>query len=369
MKDKLNHLFFPNEGKENRFKALDGLRGLAILIVLMTHANNGHYYFNKYINFYKFSKAGVYLFFILSAYLLDRQIGLALRLKKASKWFWANYILRRILRIYPLYIISLFVYYFQVTYFEYHDHGIKTPDNVYITPIVSLSDILKHLLLIEGNRFTWTIPVEFKYYFISPVLMYFFHKYLKWNLKFIFFTIILLTIISTIFNLEFDVPVLSPFTFFPVFLMGTFFAILEILKRDSFTERFKSKKYDYIGLAAFAIIIFTLPFYLDLFFGIYADFNNYKFMIPYCLLWGFVFFAAKFSEGIIKKTLETKVMRFFGTISISLYLLHQAVLNMVRRMDCPEDLKIYLFFAFSILLSTAIYLILERPISKIKIPY
>jgi len=63
----------------NRLAALDGLRGVAVLFVLLSHTSPYFPSIHPAFNFKGAGKYGVYLFFLLSAYLLDRQIALAMR--------------------------------------------------------------------------------------------------------------------------------------------------------------------------------------------------------------------------------------------------------------------------------------------------
>src|SRR4030095_6729718 len=82
----------------NYVKPIDGLRGLAILLVIMFHRDIAY-----------FGWTGVILFFVLSGYLItkvlmvenEKQAPLTTKLKN----FWA----RRILRIFPLYYLYLFI--------------------------------------------------------------------------------------------------------------------------------------------------------------------------------------------------------------------------------------------------------------------
>lgn len=99
--------FFPHDNDPEHSKALDDLRGIAVMLVLLSHASNVGIHFQYLLNFQKIGKAGVYLFFVLSAYLLDRQIAIAFINNKSSKLYWKNYFVRRFLRIYPLFVIAL----------------------------------------------------------------------------------------------------------------------------------------------------------------------------------------------------------------------------------------------------------------------
>ena len=66
--------FFAGDEHPDHHKPLDGLRGLAVLMVVFGHgANHGLGPFGPDSMMIR-GKLGVYLFFVLSAYLLDRQI-------------------------------------------------------------------------------------------------------------------------------------------------------------------------------------------------------------------------------------------------------------------------------------------------------
>ena len=67
-------LLFPYDYKKDHFKALDGLRGVAVLLVILSHASLHKVYLFPGLDFSGMGKPGVFLFFVLSAYLLDRQI-------------------------------------------------------------------------------------------------------------------------------------------------------------------------------------------------------------------------------------------------------------------------------------------------------
>ena len=102
--------FFPNDQHPDHHKPLDGLRGLAVLMVVFGHGNNhGLGPFGDHSLLIR-GKLGVYLFFVLSAYLLDRQIIKMFQQERASWDYWFYYISRRILRIFPLFFLALIVF-------------------------------------------------------------------------------------------------------------------------------------------------------------------------------------------------------------------------------------------------------------------
>ena len=147
---KLQLFFFPNDAHPEHVKSLDGLRGIAVILVLLSHASNNNILFHPALAFNGIGKGGVYLFFILSAYLLDRQIGNAMMHQQADTWFWKRSFIRRFLRIYPLFLIALAFYW-----------GITTAGLE--TVITNGTQFVHHMLMMDGRSVFWSIPVEFKY--------------------------------------------------------------------------------------------------------------------------------------------------------------------------------------------------------------
>lgn len=354
MKDKFNKLFFPNDHKTQHFKALDGLRGIAVVLVVLSHSSNNKIFIHETIDFHAVGKVGVYLFFVLSAYLLDRQIALAFMTKKSSVGYWKNYFIRRFLRIYPLFVIALIL------------HGLSNLAGI-TTVIDRVIDIPLHMALLRGESIFWSIPVEFKYYLISPLIMWFCHKFLKWNAISLALVFILFLFTSIAIEVVFELPRVSTFKYFPIFIIGTVLSIYELLFKNYFQKKIKPRVFNSLGLIAFAIILITIPFYFEKLFGVKVNFQASIFYFPYAVLWGIILLSAKYGKGLIKYFLELKFLRFIGVISFSLYLFHMLVLNVVKQAEIPNQFKFYVFFITSIVFATLSYVIIERPLSKIKI--
>ncbi|MGB0349536.1 MAG: acyltransferase family protein, partial [Schleiferiaceae bacterium] len=102
--------FFAGDEHPDHHKPLDGLRGLAVLMVVFGHgANHGLGPFGPDSMMIR-GKLGVYLFFVLSAYLLDRQIIKMFQQGRAQWEYWLYYFSRRVLRIFPLFFLALVVF-------------------------------------------------------------------------------------------------------------------------------------------------------------------------------------------------------------------------------------------------------------------
>lgn len=352
--NKFEEFFFPHDNKKEHFKALDGLRGVAVLFVLFSHSSNANIFIHEFLNFQKIGKVGVYLFFMLSAYLLDRQIAQAFLKNKATKKYWRNYLLRRFLRIYPLFFIALISY------------GLLTLLG-FKTVIDNINDVPEHLFLQKGESVFWSIPVEFKYYFISPLIMWFCHKYLSWD-KFkiiiLFSGIIIITVLIEWF---FKLPFISTFKYFPIFMIGTLISIYELLYQEKFLKSIKSWIYNFVGIISVSLILITIPYYFKIMFGFSMNFHNSIFYLPYALAWGFLLLSVKYGDSLITAIFEAKILRFIGTISFSMYLFHMPFLYFVKSANIYSELEIYLFFFLTIIFSSLSYVVIERPLSKIRL--
>jgi peptidoglycan/LPS O-acetylase OafA/YrhL len=99
------------------------------------------------------AKAGVWLFFLLSAHLLVGKMVRQLDSGLDPMRVIAAYAVRRVLRIMPLYLLLLSF----LGSIHYQNH-------------FDWRTVARHAALIEGWQHFWTIPVEMKFYLLVPIL-------------------------------------------------------------------------------------------------------------------------------------------------------------------------------------------------------
>lgn len=329
----------PNDGKPNHQPELDGFRGLAVLFVLLAHGS--HAGFDPLgIDFNHFGSVGVYLFFVLSAYLINRQMLEALAAQRANLKFWLRYALRRVLRIYPMYLLALIASY--VLY-----------ANGFGGPIHDVDGILKHLSLTEAKGVFWTIPVEVAYYLISPLIvlaLWPLYRVRPWLAM-----LVLLTATLALWYARFlHLPMPLFLRFAPVLAFGTLLAMAQRHLRLP----------GGIGLALFALILTTIPSAARVLFGT-STFHAYTYTVAYGLAWALILYQALYHEVALSALGRFKPLRYLGTLSFSIYLLHLPVLSLCQAL-LPVAWVMPAFVAGTLLASFLTFTFVERPMTQIK---
>ncbi len=135
-------------GPVKRQAPLDGLRGLAVGLVLASHSSNAGFDIAPGFDARGVGRAGVFLFFVLSSYLLTAQC-LEAPLPRPASW-WGRFGARRLLRILPAYALTL---------------GLYVALGAFTQRVA-----FQHLCLVRAEAHFWTIPVEALFYLSLPLI-------------------------------------------------------------------------------------------------------------------------------------------------------------------------------------------------------
>lgn len=331
--------------------ALDGMRGFALLLVLFSHMGLGGIKVFGVIDFSGVGKSGVFLFFILSSYLLTRQILLAGQNKVVSFEYWRKYLIKRVLRIYPLYTLTLIIFLvlgtLEVLKFDIYD-------------------VVGHLLLQEGIRHFWAIPVEFKYYFALPFVAF----VMSFLFRYSYFAWVFVVVSALCIGQPSDVAVNSIhlLDYLHVFLLGSAIAGMDVhLKNTRYAHR--RKIVGLLGMLAYlalAVLLVTVP---SIWSWLSDQVVEYDFLhkesLMYGLLWGSVLLYAVQGKSVCSELFSLSVLRFFGAISFSVYLLHPLLLRPFIWMNDMADIwKTMGFLLVSALVGTCSYLLVEKKFLK-----
>lgn len=338
---------------------LDGLRGIAALMVLVFH----FFYtpFNSYlpnIDLYQkiteFGQHGVSMFFVLSGFVITR----ILLNERANDNYFRRFYLRRVLRILPLYYLFLIVYYlFPLTYNgSIVDFELQIPFYFYLQN-------LKEVLAIDasGPGHYWTLAVEEHFYLLWPLIVFYSKPKNLWKIILVVTILIFVLKYNMLLN-DYSINKFS-LTRMDQMLLGGVLAVLEL-------NHFFEKKVALNLMIISCLSIIPLGIFLYLF---SAEFIYAKEMLKYPIL-GLLFFSLIGYLIVLKKNhflnriLTSNVMQYLGKISFGIYVWHVLALDIMDVFFSTEILIVDIFLAFfiTILLAHISYYYFEKYFLKFK---
>jgi peptidoglycan/LPS O-acetylase OafA/YrhL len=147
---------------------LQGLRGIAVLAVVLYHCHprlEGTWIYSASL----WGWAGVNLFFVLSGFLIT---SILLESREKPRYF-RNFYGRRVLRVWPVYVLVLVVVYLEAPWFI----GLPILRAIETAPwlaYIFFVQNLFHLALPPALGPTWSLAIEEQYYFLwAPTVRFF----------------------------------------------------------------------------------------------------------------------------------------------------------------------------------------------------
>ena len=350
---------------ELQVDALDGLRGLAVLLVLISHVDHAHLTLLPGLHFAGGGKTGVFLFFVLSAFLLT--LPLAKDPARAfSPFGLASYALRRVLRIYPLYALYLLTAVVTTALLKPPFKGLPLP----LTP----GGALAHVLLLKGDGVTWSITVEFKYYFLLPLFAFLLAVVLRGRLLPAVLATAAAVLAATLLYPPAGALIndfhLGPYL--PLFLIGSLTAVLHLrFAGSSLAARPGVRRaVEAAGIAALLALLLLMPPFPSLLCQCPLSRTTFhRQFLLYGILCSTVLFAAANGAGLLRRLFELPALRYLGFISFSVYLLHPITLLPFQSAALAwlRPLGGWLGIAFTIAVSHLTYVAIERPTSRVRL--
>lgn len=334
---------------------LDGLRGIAILAVFLSHTSLSEFFPLPFFDFSGFGKVGVFLFFGLSSFLLCLPIYFR-SVNFLSAHSLKIYSIRRILRIYPLFTLYLFCGLVTTVIFSTLFHI-----NEYAVPFrLSLGEFFEHLFLLKGFGVTWSIAVEFKFYLFLPFIACFF-SFLISNSKFLLLAVYL-SFLSFYYFLglsDSTVNDMSLVPYLPIFISGAFFsALFCVFKKHSISPGYFTCTL--LTSLCFFVLFFSIPsLFSVLFFEIPFNYFHHDFLF-FGIVIGVLLFLLVVRETFFSRVLSLPIFTFVGRISFSFYLIHPVCIGAVKVIYLESYLAFYVSLILSIVLSWLSYQLIER---------
>ncbi len=321
--------------------SLDGLRGLAIILVVADHT---------WAWFLGAGASGVLIFFVLSGFLLTRPFvanpGMLCNMTNLLEYGGRR--LQRILPMYYLYLLLIFGLSFR------------------------LYELFLHLFFIEALGHLWAIPQEMAFYTVFPAIIFFSYYILRSRIWLIIPGLIVLLTVWHKFITTKDVFLYGMMNAklnfrLDVFLIGVICSYLYfgIWQKRQVTIKSVTIRSCLHVVAAFllTLFIFFSNGYLLHNGKIYAQIYYLYFAIGAGML---VCILASSGENILTRILSCSFLSSLGVVSYSLYLFHPLVIKFVKHsggsLVASGAVRFILVLLISYILSCLLYYFIERPL-------
>lgn len=304
---------------DRRIPQLDGLRGLAIILVII-----GHYFAEvpHGLSFFGPGWLGVDLFFVLSGFLIG---GILLR-NKSSNSFFSTFYIRRICRIIPIYYLILTLTLIVITneflYFNAWNRG-TLPIATYFSFTQNIYMSYAGLQDTPWLLPTWTLAVEEQFYLILPLIIRFVPERLL--LRVVVVLILFAPILRMLLLFSGVMHKIAVYVLLPCRWDLLFLGVLAaIIQRDKYLRMPLLARGGLplkVGTLAAALVVFFL-FFSDWYYGVPV--RDTIGLVPLGLCFGcyILLITSGFKEG---RFFCSGFWRFFGSISYGLYLIHQPI--------------------------------------------
>jgi peptidoglycan/LPS O-acetylase OafA/YrhL len=327
---------------------IDGLRAVAVLLVFLFHLD---------IQFFKGGYIGVDIFFVISGYLITKNI---VGLKAKDEFSFKNFYIRRFRRLYPS-LLMVVIFTVIVACFVFSSADLERVGFSAIASLLSFSNIF---FWYESGYFdvsstfkpllhTWSLSVEEQFYLLWPMSVVFLLSFGKSRL-FYFVVILLFTVliafISRYFSLNFPSWsfYLLPFRLFE-FSIG---AMLVFLPGSIASSNIKTTIVTVVGVLLIAVPSVT--------FSEDTVFPSYSALIPAL---GAALIIRSGGGALTGFLFERKALVFIGLISYVLYLTHWPVIVFYKYIHLSDlssvDRIIIVLVASS--LALALHYFIEKP--------
>jgi peptidoglycan/LPS O-acetylase OafA/YrhL len=345
------------------FKGLNGIRAIAALLVVVDHTDLYAYLFNlKSTGFHLNGMGGhaVNMFFVLSGFLITYL--LLAEKEKTNSINFKSFYLRRILRIWPVYylslLISLILIYFDII------PNISDLFNSVILYIFLLANVAYVLnLAIPIIAPLWSVGVEEQFYLIWPHIIKRTSKYLK---VFIFLFLLFFLIKLLVYLIFSPESILYKFlwgTRLNIMCMGAIGAYL-VFSKNKVLKLFFRKEVQIISWGILIISIIYKPIH------IFSFIDNELNSLIYLVI---ILNVSSNTTSLI--SLENKFMNFIGKISYGIYVYHTFIIFLASSILVSHEYQLNRYIihlvviAFTVLVSWFSYSYFESPFLKIKNKY
>lgn len=341
---------------------MDILRAFAAISVVIFHFGLWSWPINieSVQSFFRISNIFVGFFFLLSGFIL---VYVNKENFEIYKFKVKDFYKKRILRIFPVYFISLIATIFFLKF---------------TNQVVYLKDIILQFLFLQSwvpghslmiNFVAWSLSVEVFFYLLFPILFFFLIKKTKifFSVSLIFWLVTNIFTIFSAFNFDQNQILIREFTkFFPLFhlstfMFGMFFAKL-FVEENYFIKKIKSSWLFFLSIAFLIVYSLIIPVEMRI-----AHHNGL--LLPIFIL---LMFGVLNLKGFSKKIFTNKTFQILGKASYGIYIYQVIIYYLVywlyKKIGIFELLKeegrFYFYLFVLLLISVYSYYFFESKIVR-----
>ncbi|WP_411696644.1 acyltransferase family protein [Enterobacter pasteurii] len=328
---------------------IDGIRAVAVIAVILYHFQ---------ISSFKGGFVGVDIFFAISGYLISK--GIISNVDK-NKFSFSDFYSRRTRRLIPALLSVIGLTYFSAYFIQSpNDFSQMSGSVVYALAGISniyfwkISGYFDNFASLKPLLHTWSLSVELQFYIIWPVVLMLICKLTKKDIArlLIIGTITIALAAISISHVNKDSSGAFYLTHYRMheFTIGAMFVLIERYLKNTVSATFVYS----LGMVMVFVSIFTFDVHSIVFPGFYA-------LIP-CI--GTAMMIGSGEHSRISFLLGSKVPRFIGEISYSLYLVHWPVyvMNSYVLVFPMDNMQIVISLIATLLLSLMLYFAIEKPL-------
>lgn len=327
---------------------IDGLRGVAVLSVLLFHLD---------IQIITGGYVGVDVFFVISGFLITRIVANEL---KSGTFSFSYFYARRVRRIFPALFAMMFLTSFAAIIFL-GPHQFSEFFKALRMASAQISNIffsreVDYFSIDHENSpllHTWSLGVEEQFYLLWPLFLLAIHRLI--GLHSARFALLLLLAVSLGLS-EYLVRTNSLHAFYLLHSRAWELALGGLVALNVLPSIRQVRASDAVSLLGAALLVLPLFLYEK------GDFPGVK-AIPPCLGTALLLYTGQARVGIAHKLLSWRPLVFIGLLSYSLYLWHWPIISFYTGYF-GGDLALHTKFsigALSLLIAYASYRLVEKP--------
>lgn len=338
---------------QSRLPQLDGIRGIAILMVII-HNESVKYPLLSLDRLFTNGWMGVDLFFVLSGFLIT---GILLDSKQSESYF-RNFYIRRCLRIWPLYYASLFFMFVVVPLVRPSESATIFAERS--SPWWAYPFYLQNFLVpIPANAtgllgVTWSLAIEEQFYLVWPLVVRFSSMV---AVRRIALTVVCLSPLLRLFMVSQGMQIYSnTFSRLDGLMAGALLACV-IRSKGFEPSRFLGRAW--VALLALGPLAFAITS---------VDARWFVFSMSAVASVALVYVSLYSKQQWLQSLLTNRFIVYTGAISYGLYLLHKIPFNLGRLLSLDDYpvLAAPILLAVSYGIATLSWIFLEKPFLKLK---